>query len=123
LVYEDKVDTLNRSWTALVDVHYEHDATLLVWDSNEKMLIPDEYLDGIKGVDLREQVVKWAKPFQNLDRIAREHLEDRRLQCWQCNYEINGLTVARCPECGTRFDIADIAKASRVVLDQPSVGS
>jgi hypothetical protein len=35
------------------------------------------------------------------------------LSCPQCGYNLTGLTGRRCPECGTKFDVATAQRANR----------
>src|SRR5688500_7894850 len=41
--------------------------------------------------------------------------EARRARCWDCNYELTGLSAecARCPECGRAFDWSDPRSVNR----------
>lgn len=38
----------------------------------------------------------------------RNSMDNASIKCRQCGYSLTGLSVPRCPECGTRFDDASI---------------
>ena len=39
---------------------------------------------------------------RRLAAIRRSHAEES-VRCWQCGYDVHGLDIPRCPECGCAF--------------------
>jgi hypothetical protein len=65
--------------------------------------------------DNASQCVNWMKehmlddPPVAMPPPGREGL-DEDVRCPECEYNLRGLTVPRCPECGLPFDWSDIAR-------------
>lgn len=64
-------------------------------------------LSGVAGVAIGPigMLVAWRLCKRQLQRsIRRQILQRGRAVCMRCGYDLQGLTEARCPECGMGFD-------------------
>lgn len=50
----------------------------------------------------------WIMFNATCERVGREATTRLGLRCWQCGYQLDGLADPVCPECGERFEEAEL---------------